>query len=260
MEQKNKWLLTILITLVIFLAVFASFGMGLFRSGTPEIVLPTLTPNGGGDPGGATVGEDAPFVLVDVTPDTVQSVIATMERWPSYSRTITLEVAAGEEEMRTFRAQVWVDGGWTRVDMTSPVQGLSIQHTIVGDGTLYRWYGGSAAVRSWPSDSDRAPDLAQRIPTYQDVLDLPRERIMDADYVSQDGVTCVYVETYVDELGYLERFWVSVDSGLLVAAETSKEDRVVLRMRSSAVNALALEEMDFSLPDGTLLHVAESAG
>lgn len=259
MGQKNKVIFSLLIALVIVAAVFASFGLNLFNGGTPEIVMPVLTPTGGGDDVGGNVGGSGAFLQVEVTPETVQNIIEkTLERWPSYSRTITLEVAAGEGEMRTFTAQVWVDGGWTRVDMTQPVQPMGTQHTIVGDGRLYRWYGVGASVSSWPADDARAPDLAQRIPTYQDILDLEPERIVDAGYVERDGMPCVYVETEVDELGYLERYWVSVNSGLLVAAETDKDGQVVLRMGSSSVNALALAEMDFSLPDGTVLHVAET--
>lgn len=257
MEKKNRIVFSMLTALVIVAAVLSSFGLYYFGGGTPEIVLPTLAPQGNGiEPGGEV--EHAGFLPVEVTPKTVQSVIETMERWPSYSRTVTLEVSDGAGQVKTFTANVWVDSGWTRVEMSQPVQPMGRQYTIVGDGAVYRWYGSSGSVKTWDAGKNTG-DLAQRIPTYQDVLDLPQESIVDAGYVERDGLPCIYVETSVDELGYLERFWVSEDSGLLVASETVKEDAVVLRMKSSAVNALALEEMDFSLPDGTVLHTAGQA-
>lgn len=256
MERKNKIIFSLLIALVIAAAVFSSFGLTLLGGGTPEIVLPTTTPAGGGDEHSGGVDGDGPFVQVAVDRQTVQSVIATMERLPSYSRTITLEVSSGDAILRPLTAQVWVDGGWTRVEMSQAGAAMGTQYTIVGEGRLYRWYGSNHAHKSWPVDDEHAPDLAQHIPTYMDVLDLEPERIVEANYVERDGTPCVYVETSVDELGYLERFWISTDTGLLVAADTVKGDNVVLRMKSSAVNALGLEEMDFTLPDGTVLHQA----
>lgn len=55
--------------------------------------------------------------------------------------------------------------------------------------------------------------------TYEDILALPPERIAAADYRALEGVNCIYVETEPDEAGYVERYWVSVSSGLLAAAE-----------------------------------------
>lgn len=254
MERKNKIIFSLLIALVIAVAVFSSFGLNLLGGGTPQIVLPTATPEGSGGAHGEGPGGDGSFVRVEVDRQTVQSVIATMERLPSYSRTITLEISSGLEQLQPITAKVWVDGGWTRVEQTQQDQAMGTQYTIVGEGRLYRWYAANHSYKSWDVDDEHAPDLAQHIPTYRDVLDLEPERIVEANYVERDGMPCVYVETSVDELGYLERFWISVDTGLLVASDTVKGDNVVLRMKSSAVNALGLDEMDFTLPDGTVLH------
>ena len=67
---------------------------------------------------------------------------------------------------------------------------------------------------------------------------------------------CVYAETSEDVLGYLERYWVSTDTGLLVGYETVKEGTVVQRMSAQDSGMQSpLQEADFSLPDGTVLHV-----
>ena len=137
---------------------------------------------------------------------------------------------------------------------------MGTQYTIVytdpesGAGTLYRWYANSTEVKSWPVGESGA-DLAQHIPTYEDVLALDTEAIVDANYVTRDGVPCIYVETAVDTLGYLERYWVSTDNGLLVSSETVKDDVVVMRMRSTDAEVLQAAEKDrFTLPDGTVLY------
>lgn len=252
MGKNNKLVFSLLIALVIAVAVLSSFGMNIFGPGTPEIQLPSLSQDKDATSLDGDMGEGE-FVQVAITPQTVQSVIAGLNRWASYGRTVTVEVYYGDQASGTFVADVWVDQGWTRVELATPMPAVGMQYTIVGEDTLYRWYGNDRAVTSWPAQ-DNDPDLAQRIPTYQDVLDLDSDQIVDADYVERDGLACIYVETWVPELAYSERFWVSVDNGLLIAAETWQEEDLLLQMTSSSVNALALDAMDFALPDGTVLH------
>ena len=45
----------------------------------------------------------------------------------------------------------------------------------------------------------------------------------------------------IDELGYLERYWISTDNGLLVGAETEKEGQIVLSMTSTEADILQQE-------------------
>ena len=53
----------------------------------------------------------------------------------------------------------------------------------------------------------------------------------------------------------IQRFWVSVDSGLLVAAETEKDGQVVYAMAArDVVSPLDETQGIFVLPDGTVLH------
>lgn len=262
MEQRYKMILSLLIALVMVVAILSSFGLNIFSGDRPEIVLPTPVPSGMVDPDGddPNAGNVLP---VEVTTDTVQSIIATLERPENYYRTITIEVATGQEQVGSFYAQVWVDGEWTRVDMTQPLQPMGTQYTIIhsdretGEGTLYRWYGSNINVKSWPVGA-AAPDLAQHIPTYEDVLDLAPEQIVGADFEERNAMSCVYVETSVDEFGYLERYWISADNGLLVGAETEKDGQVVLSVSATDADVLQ-QEGDYTLPDGTVLYSSSVA-
>ena len=56
--------------------------------------------------------------------------------------------------------------------------------------------------------------------------------IAAADYRSVSGVNCIYVETVQDPEGYSQRYWVSVETGLLVAAERLLEGETIYRMAS----------------------------
>ena len=53
----------------------------------------------------------------------------------------------------------------------------------------------------------------------------------------------------------MERYWVSVDSGLLVAAETEQAGELVYRMSAySPITSPCPTTASFTLPDGSELH------
>ena len=172
MEQKNKVFLALLIALVMVVAILSSFGLNFFSGDQPEIVLPSPVITDSGEQSADDPTAGGGFLPVDVTPETVQSVIATLERPENYYRAITIEVATGGDTTGSFYAQVWVDGAWTRVEMAQPLRAMGLQYTIIyldkdtGKGMLYRWYGGNNSVKSWAVD-ERGADLAQHIPTYE---------------------------------------------------------------------------------------------
>ena len=62
---------------------------------------------------------------------------------------------------------------------------------------------------------------------------------------------CIYAETKEDENGYAERYWVSVDTGLLTAAQRLQNGEEVYRMERVAVSMGEPEAALFTLPDGT---------
>ena len=87
--------------------------------------------------------------------------------------------------------------------------------------------------------------------SYEDVLALAPEQIAQADYRMVSDVRCIYVETAEDDWGYTQRYWVSVDTGLLVVAERLQDGETVYRMASLAVDETAPDAQNFVLPDGT---------
>ena len=237
MERRKRNLLVVLIGIVIVVAMVSSFGLGLFAPDTAKIVLPT--PEVSQQPGGEP-GEQSGLVLVDVTPETVQSVIRdTLSRPDRYTRAVTIEDFWGEGESGTTHADVWVDGGWTKTEAALP------------SGTVRYSIG--------PADGHWADLGGQRIPAYEDVLELEQDAIAAAGYEEKGGLACIYVETGEDALGYVEKYWVSVDSGLLVCAEQWKGEKLTYRMTSYAVSTdrTLFGLTEFALPDGTVLQTVE---
>lgn len=247
MERRKRNIVVVLIAAIIAVAILSSFGLGIFAPDTAKIVLPSA--DASPSPGST---EDSGVVRVEVTPQTVQNVIATLNRPESYARTVTILDIWGENEQGTTQAQVWVDGGWTRTDAVWP--GGTIRHSIVGDGKFWIWYGNDGEVLTGEADKNAADLEGQRIPTYETVLDLDPDTITAADYEALDSLSCIYVETELDETGHTERYWVDDDSGLLVQAELLKDGQVVYRMTAGGLERPVPSDASFTLPDGTVLH------
>ena len=106
---------------------------------------------------------------------------------------------------------------------------------------------------SAPPAGEITADDEQSIPTYETILDLPMETIAAADYRSTSGINCIYVETAEDDLGYVQRYWVSVDTGLLVASERLQDGETIYRMASLTADLSTPSTDRFILPDGTVL-------
>lgn len=238
-----------IIACIVVAAVFGSFAYSLFSNQTPSVVLPSLQPADG--PGSTSSSAVDPIQRVEVTTDTVQAVIASLDRAVSYHRQFSVRTywSGGSG---TTTVYTWVDDGFTYSRCTLPSG--HIRYCLSDGETLYYWYGSSSAYLSAPAGS-LSEDLAQYMPTYEDVLDLDPKSICDAGYVSYSNHPCIYVESKVEELGYLERYWVSVESGLLVAAQTLKDDQIIYSMDASGpVQTPCPSNVSFSLPDGTVLH------
>lgn len=253
MEDRKRTVLAAVIIVVVLVAVLYSFSLTLFAP-TPELVLADPDATGSVEPGGVHSGSQG-GLMVEVSTQTVQSLIASLTRYESYSRSITVEYYAAGQPVGSFSAQVWVDSGWTRSNLT--LSSGRVEHSIVGDGQLWLWYDRETAVYTGPTE-DFSADLLQRLPTYEDVLALDRDSITAAGYVARDGLPCVFVETGPTELGYVERYWISETSGLLMAAETEKDGELVYAMSShEVVSPMEQAAEIFTLPDGTQLRALE---
>lgn len=196
--------------------------------------------------------EGSALTVVEVRPETVQAAIETLHRPQAYRRSVTVEYLwnsdSGTAEMTTA-----VLNGWTRVDRT--LADGQTRHVIT-DGTVsYIWYNEESDFHTGAS-ADISADAEQAIPTYEEILALPPETITQADYRIVSDVRCIYVETAEDEWGYTQRYWVSVDTGLLVVAERLYDGEPVYRMAALTVDQSIPSTYDFTLPDGTIL-VAE---
>ena len=194
--------------------------------------------------------DDGALTAVTISPDTVQTAIETLARPDLYRRSVSVQQFWGSGS-GTLETTVTVLAPWTRLDRTL-VDGRQ-RHTITNGEDTYIWYGSEETVLHTTA-SDITADMEQSIPTYEDVLALPVEEIAAADYRTiSSHISCIYVETGENEAGYTLRYWISVDSGLLVAAEKLLGEETVYRMWETAIDLAPIIEGEFLLPDGTHL-------
>ena len=79
MEPKNRLLVTLAVVALIAGAMLVSFGRNLVALNTPHVVLADASGSGSSTSDGSQSASSA-YQRVEVTPRTVQSVIATLDR------------------------------------------------------------------------------------------------------------------------------------------------------------------------------------
>ena len=178
--------------------------------------------------------------------------VATLARPDSYYRDLTVETLWAGGSSTTPGAGVGRRGAGLTADRCAP-SGV-IRHDLIGGDTLYYWYEGSTQYETAPAD-ERSSDLAQHIPTYETVIELSPEEITAAGYEPRGDLPCIFVEVQPEDSPLVYQYWVSVDSGLLVSAETLEDGELVYRMTAySPVQTPCPTDAQFQLPDGTRLH------
>jgi hypothetical protein len=208
--------------------------------GSMEIVLPSPAPTQGGGEGAAP-GLSA----VEVTADNVQDVIAAIARPDAYSRDIMVESFwSGGNSVHNL--SVSVSAGATALRVMS---GGAEKNIVITPERAYIWYSGEDAVFE-TSASGAAADEYQMIPTYEDILRLPRSAIRDAGYAGGDGAE-LYVRYVSGALGYETRCRVSASLGLLTYAEIYDGGTPIYRMTAGECRAGEPDARVFTLPGGT---------
>ena len=254
LEQKNRLIIAATVIVLIVGALFASFGRSILSLRTPSVELPTVDSSGENTDASSSPGDTGQYQKVSVTPDTVQEVISTLSRPGSYYRELTVETLWSGGSYSA-SVQTWTDGGWSHTVQTLP-SGV-VRHDLVGDTKLYFWYEGSEMYETVPAD-ERSPDLSQRIPTYETILELPADSIIAADYSIHSDLPCVHAQVQMDNPSVTEDYWVSVDNGLLIAAEMVQDGETVYRMTANGSPVTPCPvDASFVLPDGTQLHVVQ---
>ena len=158
MDKRNlKWITWIFVGATI-LIVALVLGSTLRR--TSHVTLPQ-TETGSGQVTQQPGELDDALTVVEITPQTVQSAIATLSRPENYRRTVTVE-QFWDNGSAAYESTITVRGEWSRVDRSMPDG--RIRHTIIGSDSAYVWYQQENQVFTAPA-GNISSDHEQTIPT-----------------------------------------------------------------------------------------------
>ena len=231
--------LTIIFTAIIGAIIIAVVLISVFSPGgeAPKISLPSPSTNlGGGD-----------SRLVVVNPETVQTAISTLSRCEAYSREymVTNYYLDGSAQSTI---KVWQDGEKFKIALS---QDSTEKNILFRDNMVYTWYDDDpTAVFTSSTDSLKPQSLDHnaRIIYYEDLLSANPEQIIDAGYLEKSGEYCVFAEYLSEDLNYVNRIYVSVNTGLLVAAEVYEGETLTYSMETVSTNLATPEDAVFSPP------------
>ena len=251
MDSRKRLAIALAITCLIVAAIFASFGRSLFFVQIPSITLADVDGAGSSSSGGSggqegdqywQVGRHSgdgaergghPLPPGQLLPGT-DGGDPVVGGAPTPPRSSTGRTPAGLTSVRP----------WPRGRCAT---------TWWGTETAYYWYEGSSTWNSFPAD-ERSADLSQHIPTYETVLELDAASITGTGYELKGTFPSVFVEVQGED-GALERYWISTDNGLLVAAEREVDGTLVYRMTAyGQIQTPCPATASFALPDGQVLH------
>ncbi len=187
-----------------------------------------------------------------VTPDTVQQVVASMSREDTYHRTVSVESFWSGGSSKD-SVEVWKRLDAVRVSVKSE-EGGEKNYILTGD-KVYIWYGSEseyysgASVSALGSLTEQA-DLFMLTQGYEQLAQMDKSAVKDAGYIEYEGEMCIFAEVTEPELGYTEKYYVSVRTGLLFALEVFDGETPVYRMSSVYTEITEPSDEAFILPDG----------
>lgn len=238
---------------VVFAALFvlaAALLIGLFvfdRSvGDGGITLP---PEQGTVPIDPTPGisreNDGKIADITVDKDNVQRVIASLSRPTEYGcRASAVYSYTGGS--KTLDSRWWVRPGICRANQYDAGGKLRTQ-AILTEQHVYLW-GSEGGTYYEGSPGDFTADELGRVPSYEDVCALPPEQILDGRLSDWGGVSCISVRSGTAD-AYTD-WYISLDNGLLMYAETREQDTVVYSVTLTELSVGAAEDSLFLLPNG----------
>lgn len=227
--------------LLVLALTWLSFGGG---TDTAPVVLPSpVAADGDGDD---SPGKNKTHSTVNITANTVQAVIATLQRADSYTRTLTVHRfwSGGESETNI---DVYVSGSSTKAVIR---EFDSEKHVLVVGEDLWIWRTGESGIFTGKA-SENADDEFQSIPTYEDILLLDKGDITGAGYVEYGAQYCVFVEYVSGILQYKTKVYIPIDTGLVSGCERYDGEELVYSVTSSSVSLITPDDEVFSIPENS---------
>ena len=89
--------------------------------------------------------------------------------------------------------------------------------------------------------------------SYESLMELEHEQIIETDYIEVDGIYCIYVKAETGRFGYISEYYIYPDTGLLLKNEIYDGDTLIYRMTGGDVMLTAPDDNYFTLPGGKIV-------
>ena len=210
---------------------------------TPDVHLPTPQPAESTAPTAPQSAEGSQIIAV--SPETVQTALATLRRSDSYSRSLTIQdYWSGGGRVRT--VQVWARGDNLRLAVTTAGDRAPAQENILIRGEeKWIWYADSARVYHGPALAGDE-DAYQTSLTYEALLSADAEDILAADYRPYAELDCIFVQWRDGD--YVSELFIDPETGLLMGERRYDGDILIYTMDSSVPDLTTPDENVFNAP------------
>ena len=244
MKIRHPLTIAGIVTVVLLAALLLFLFSPWAKPQTPAVKLPELQDHLPEQTGAAIPQE---LVLVEVNPQTVQSVIATLDRPESYSRSIRINTY-WDGGSSTSLIRIWAKNSLVRMNVLGMGEEKNL---LLEDNTLILWYGNDTSrLFTYRGDDPHLADSLQRIPTYEDILTLDPSAIRDAGCATTaEGKWQIVVAAVDQDFGYLNTYYISLETGLLEAAEQWDGETCVYSMSAGEADLSAPDDQLFLLPE-----------
>jgi len=255
MSRKTTILLASAVALLIAVAIL----LVIIQSGRRDKDYPGITlPDGSS--GSITIGKLIPANLNDpdeyfsfsVTKDTVISLITKLKRPTEYTAFFYSSVLY-EETSCVSASLISVHGNLSRIDVSRSKRPAFTY--LVTPEYVYGWEQNSDRWTETPKADFSSEDIAY-LPSFDDISKLSSELItncgflnLDKEY-SQENLWTIFIE-FNDSYGLVHNYYFSIESGLLVLAQTVYEGNTVYKTAMQSISYAAPSSDYFKLPDKT---------
>lgn len=187
---------------------------------------------------------------VEVDKSNIKLIINALQRPETYhiSANSTIYYSDGQSSMA---AEGYIYGGTSR---TVVYGDGTRQNCLINGENVYIWPEGSSSYYSGKK-GDFSEDDYIYIPTYEKILSFDDEAILNADYSLYNDRYCLYVEVYEEMSGYRSLYYISVENGLLIGAQSFEGDMLVYSLSCDVLDMPDDLGDIFTLPDGKTVEI-----
>lgn len=175
----------------------------------------------------------------------VQSVIKSLERPSEYE--LVAEIAYYyDNQSKIFTSTLWSSGSLQRGRIEKQDGNLE-RNVLKTADNVYIWGEKSDTYYRGPANKLTIEDEI-RMPTYESVLQLSVDSILDAKTTQQGGRFCIYIKSEHEEGKIVREWYIDVANALLISCDTRENGELIYAMNCKSLNVEKQNEDLFAIP------------